>query len=210
MDKWVGEDQFPAVLKQMTCSGNMNKNIWEYWCLSMLLFQRVMSKIIYILPFCKTSQTREEGLAKQWPCLKMCLSFWQLGYKMGRWGALPLKTPRHSCPCVWEGSVVPLLLLLSVQTHKWSLILVLPVHPLVVYFKQMALTMCAVSTDNLKSKHFLYFTGLILVICKGDGFFCHTGAQNGKSGQCSLECRTPGAMHHCCFSGATPHPYLQN
>lgn len=67
---------------------------------------------------------------------------------MGKSGALPLETHRHSCPWVWEGPVV--LLLLSVQTHSWSLILVLPVHPWVVYFKQFTLNMRAIGIDSLK------------------------------------------------------------
>lgn len=125
------------------------------------LFQIVMSKIIYILPFSKASKTREGALTKQSPFLKMCLDFWQFGYKMGKWGALPLKTHRGIlCPCVWEGSVVPLLL--SVQTLRWSLVLVLPVHPLVVYFKQIAPTTCAVSTDRLQSQQTYWSTFCIL------------------------------------------------
>lgn len=172
------------------------ESIDPYQC---CLFQRVMSKTIYMLPSSKGGSTSQAVSHLFWKCL----GFWQLDYKMGKWGALPLRTHRHSCPCVWEGPVVPLLL--SVQTHRWSLILVL-CGLFGGVFKQIALTWQSEVRKKL-TKRFSGFHSYSLH--RRYGGFCHTEAQTGNSGLCGLECGGPGAVCHCCFSGTAPHPCLQ-
>lgn len=119
-----------------------------------------------------------------------------------------MRTHRHSCPCVWEGSVVPLPL--SVQTHKWSLISLSSLCLLWLCILNRWHLPCVLSvlidcSHSELTKHFLYFMLLILVLCIGDGFFA---AQEHKLEALDSIIWDMGCLGPCAIAASQEQPLL--